>query len=104
MSTIGTPKASVLPEPVGDFASTSRPASTSGTTALWIGKGLSKPRASSAPATAEETPRSAKDCGDNGLLLCCGAIGTPLCDSGDSADPDRAMERPQRQRTSRAAP
>ena len=38
-STIGTPKASVLPEPVGDLASTSRPASTSAMTSSWMGKG-----------------------------------------------------------------
>ena len=39
-STSGTPKASVLPEPVGDCTSTSRPASTSGTTSSWTGKGV----------------------------------------------------------------
>ena len=38
-STIGIAKASVLPEPVGDFASTSRPASASGRTSAWIRKG-----------------------------------------------------------------
>ena len=36
----GTPKASVLPEPVGDLASTSRPASTSAMTSSWMGKGV----------------------------------------------------------------
>ena len=40
----GTPKASVLPEPVGDLASTSRPASTSAMTSSWMGKGVWTPR------------------------------------------------------------
>ena len=39
-SMIGTPKASVLPEPVGDLASTSRPASTSAMTSAWMAKGV----------------------------------------------------------------
>ena len=36
---IGTPKASVLPEPVGDLARTSRPASTSAMTSFWMANG-----------------------------------------------------------------
>ena len=39
-STIGSANASVLPEPVGDFASTSSPASASGRTSAWIGNGV----------------------------------------------------------------
>jgi hypothetical protein len=61
-STMGTPKASVLPDPVGDRARTSRPASTSATTSCWMAKGVSMPRAASALTTARDTPRSAKDC------------------------------------------
>ena len=47
-STIGRPKAKVLPDPVGAFASTSRPASASGRTSAWIGKGVVMLRFSSA--------------------------------------------------------
>ena len=47
-STIGIAKASVLPEPVGDFASRSVPASAGGIARVWIWKGLTMPRASSA--------------------------------------------------------
>ena len=36
---MGTPKASVLPDPVGDLTSTSRPASTSPITRPWTGNG-----------------------------------------------------------------
>ena len=63
-STSGIPKASVLPEPVGDFASTSRPARTSPMTSRWIANGCVIPCAESEPRTARETPRSAKDCVD----------------------------------------
>ena len=38
-STIGSANASVLPEPVGDFARTSSPASASGRTSVWMRKG-----------------------------------------------------------------
>ena len=44
-STIGMPKASVLPEPVGDLTSTSRPARTSAITALLDGERLVDPAA-----------------------------------------------------------
>ena len=47
-STIGMPKASVLPEPVGDLASTSRPASTSPMTERWIANGSVIPSLASA--------------------------------------------------------
>ena len=43
-SAIGTPNASVLPEPVGDWTSTSRPARTSSITSRWTAKGWSNPR------------------------------------------------------------
>src|SRR6059058_5172403 len=58
-SVSGTAKASVLPEPVGDLASTSRPASTSPITSFWIANGSVKPRSDSARVTALDTPRSA---------------------------------------------
>ncbi len=60
-STIGMPKASVLPEPVGDWTSRSWPASASPTTICWTGKGLVMLRAASAPTTGLEMPRSAND-------------------------------------------
>src|SRR4029079_902215 len=63
---MGSAKASVLPEPVGDFASTSTPASASGRTSAWMRKGWVKPRVSSAEATASDTPSSRKDCCDIG--------------------------------------
>jgi hypothetical protein len=68
-SIIGIANASVLPEPVGDLASTSRPASTSPTTSRWIANGSVMPRSASAPATGRDTPRSAKVELDIGLLL-----------------------------------
>src|SRR5689334_5818130 len=66
-STIGTANASVLPEPVGDLASTSRPARASGRTSSWIRKGLWIERAASASTTGRDTPSSRKDCWD----MCC---------------------------------
>ena len=60
-SAIGTPKARVLPDPVGDLASTSRPASTSPMTERWIANGSVIPSLESAFTTALDTPRSAKD-------------------------------------------
>src|ERR671919_1935058 len=68
-STIGIAKASVLPEPVGDFASTSRPASASGRTRDWMVNGSRMERAASASATGADTPSSRKDCWDKGFLL-----------------------------------
>ena len=61
-STIGTAKASVLPEPVGDFASTSRPARASGRTRPWIRNGAWMSRSASACAMRADTPSSRKDC------------------------------------------
>ena len=55
-STIGIAKASVLPEPVGDLTSTSRPSSASGMTSVWMAKGDSTPRRESASTTASATP------------------------------------------------
>src|SRR5918995_6153240 len=68
-SAIGAPKASVLPDPVGDLTSTSWPSRTSGTTIDWTTNGVSKPRLARAPATGADTPRSAnvEDIGE--LLL-----------------------------------
>src|ERR687892_2665671 len=73
-STIGIAKASVLPEPVGDFASTSRPASASGRTRDWMVNGSWMERAASASATGADTPKSRKqssrkDCWDKSFLL-----------------------------------
>src|SRR3954451_20219824 len=97
------PKASVLPEPVGDLASTSRPASTSGTTSFWTGNGLAMPRASSALVTALDTPRSAKDCEDMSYSLL-GGLRPPRGDSGDSTDPDRWSATRQEPREQRRCP
>ena len=55
-STIGIAKASVLPEPVGLWASTSPPRSASGITALWTGNGVSIPCSASTAQTASDTP------------------------------------------------
>src|SRR4051794_36778122 len=68
-STIGTANASVLPDPVGDLARTSRPARTSEMTSRWMANGTVMPRSARAPHTARDTPRSAKDCWDKVLLL-----------------------------------
>src|SRR5204862_4795331 len=59
-STIGRPKAMVLPDPVGAFASTSRPARASGRTRAWIRKGSTMPRAASVCSTAALTPSAWK--------------------------------------------
>src|SRR5256886_7762967 len=63
-STIGTAKASVLPEPVGDLARTSSPARASGRTSSWIRNGLWIERAASASTTGRDAPSSRKDCCD----------------------------------------
>src|SRR5512140_391321 len=59
-STIGIPKASVLPEPVGARPEMSRPARASRIAAAWIGQGAVLPRLTSASMRSAETPRSAK--------------------------------------------
>ena len=61
-STSGMPKASVLPEPVGDFARMSRPASASGRTRDWMRNGSTMPRAASACSTAALTPSALNEC------------------------------------------
>src|SRR4051794_37361292 len=65
----GTANASVLPDPVGDLASTSRPASTSPITRFWIANGSVKPRLDSVLTTGRDTPSSAKDLWDISKLL-----------------------------------
>jgi hypothetical protein len=51
-----------LPDPVGDFASTSMPASASGRTRAWIGNGSWIERAESASTIGVDTPSSRKVC------------------------------------------
>ena len=55
-STIGIAKAIVLPLPVGDLASTSRPASASGRTSSWMGKGSEMPRCAAQRRRARTRP------------------------------------------------
>src|SRR3954466_9426239 len=94
---MGRTKASVLPEPVGDSARTSWPASASGMTSDWTAKGSAMPRRARAPVAADDTPRSA-NVGDGiwVLLLLCGA--------GDSTDPDHAGAHSKAQTSRAAAP
>src|SRR3954452_25045508 len=60
-STIGTANASVLPEPVGDLASASRPAMASGRTNSWIRNGCVIERAASASTSGVDAPSSRKE-------------------------------------------
>src|ERR1700737_2518160 len=53
---MGSPKASVFPDPVFALPQMSRPASTSGIVRAWIGKGESMPSAASAATRSGETP------------------------------------------------
>ena len=64
---IGSPKASVWPDPVSARPRTSRPASPSGRVWAWMGRGVVMPRAVSAAVKAEGTPSSAKE-----LAVSCG--------------------------------
>ena len=57
----GSPKASVLPEPVRPRPSTSRPASESGRVADWIGNGSVMPWAVSSASSAGASPVRAKE-------------------------------------------
>src|SRR5262245_41914252 len=57
-STTGTPKAMVLPEPVGARPQRSRPGRASGMVAAWIGKAWSIPRAPRLRTIQGGTPRS----------------------------------------------
>src|SRR6266571_5333772 len=61
-STIGTANASVLPDPVGDLASTSSPARASGRTSAWIRNGSWMERAASASTIGGDTQSSRNDC------------------------------------------
>ena len=62
-SIAATPKAMVLPEPVGALATTSLPARESGIAASWIGNGAAMPRSVNLATRAGSTPKSAKDTG-----------------------------------------
>ena len=64
-STIGMANPSVLPEPVCDLASVSRPDVASWITITWIGKGSWMPRLARVSITASDTPRSLKDVMDD---------------------------------------
>ena len=64
-STIGIANPSVLPEPVCDLASVSRPDVASWITITWIGKGSWMPRLARVSITASDTPRSLKDVMDD---------------------------------------
>ena len=55
----GIPNASVLPDPVGDWASTSCPAITSAMTSFWTANGWVISRLASSSTTTSDTPRSA---------------------------------------------
>src|SRR5947209_713147 len=57
-STMGIAKPRVLPDPVFDFASVSRPAVASWITITWIGNGTTIPRATRTWTTGSDTPRS----------------------------------------------
>ena len=60
-STIGSAKARVLPEPVGERTRTSSPSSASGRTSSWMLKRLMDRAAASAATTGADTPSSRKD-------------------------------------------
>ena len=60
----GMPKPSVLPEPVGARPVTSRPASASGMTAVWIGNGAVMPAASRRAQRSSGTPSAANPEGE----------------------------------------
>src|SRR5215217_5200526 len=94
---MGRTKASVLPEPVGDSARTSWPASASGMTSDWTANGLVMPRRARAPVAADDTPRSANVGDGIGVLLL-------LCGAGDSTDPDHAGAHSKAQTSRTAAP
>ena len=60
---IGTPKASVLPDPVRARPQTSRPSMATGMAAVWIMNGWANPIAASPASTRSGTPRAAKPVG-----------------------------------------
>src|SRR5690349_7637208 len=77
-ATMGTPKAMVLPEPVGALPHRSRPASAGGMVTTWMGNASVMPRSASAVAIASGTPREAKvglDMGADLLDATVGGIG-----------------------------
>lgn len=57
-SIVGSPKASVLPEPVGALPQISRPSSAGPMVSVWMGNGVVMPDALRAPATSWERPSS----------------------------------------------
>ncbi len=57
---MGRPKASVLPDPVGERTRTSRPEDATGSTSSWTGNGVVMPVNASTADTRSLTPRSAK--------------------------------------------
>ena len=59
LATSGRAKASVLPDPVWARPSMSRPASASGSTAAWIGRGVVMPSSARTATRAAATPRAA---------------------------------------------
>ena len=91
-STSGIPNASVLPEPVGDFAITSRPAIASPITARWIANGSVIPAAERELITARDTPRSANDSVDMHNSLA--AHDGPRTIREAMADPNRCRAEP----------
>jgi hypothetical protein len=69
-----------LPEPVGAFPQTSRPASASGMVMAWIGNGDVIPFASRAATMSEGTPSTAKEGADEGIETLSGYGGsTGVC-------------------------
>ena len=93
-STSGTPKASVLPEPVGDLTRTSWPSRTSGTTLAGRRTGV-RCRAGRARRPRSRTRR------DRRTWWACGSSfsrprGGRVCGWGDSTDPIRAIGAPSR--------
>ena len=61
LATIGMPKASVLPDPVGALPQISRPARAAGMVAVWMGSGLVMPSFSKRALMSADTPRSEKE-------------------------------------------
>ena len=66
-ATAPIPKASVLPEPVGAFPHTSRPARASGMVMHWMGNGSVIDVRLSAATMSEGTPRSANEGCEGGM-------------------------------------
>ena len=69
-TSIGMPKAIVLPEPVSALPVTSRPARASLIVSAWMGKGVMMPWARSAVTMASGTPRASKVC----MGVCCSLV------------------------------